>query len=195
MRAWRFIGLALAALLSTGCATSYLLEAQVGSFSRPPVPTAPFTYRHERLPSQAADAERAELEALADAALARAGLRRDDAAARYSLQLQARSQRVVSPYTDPRDPWFGWAWAWPGRGWAWSLHRPFPRTEPDWYDRQVHLVLRDLASGQVVYETQAASDGPFFGQKAVFAALLEAALKDFPAPPEGARRVEVPIPR
>ena len=57
------------------------------------------------------------------------------------------------------------------------------------------LVIRHLASGQVVYETQGAHDGRWPDNNAVLPAMLDAALAGFPNPPPGPRRIELEIPR
>src|SRR3954466_9396506 len=96
------------ATLLSGCATGYLLDNRVQAYSGlPSLPPAP-TYRFERLPSQASPAQD-QVEQMADPALFKAGLRRDDAAPRFSVQVTARVQRVLSPWADPYDPW-GWGW-------------------------------------------------------------------------------------
>ena len=64
---------ALAAFVLSGCATGYVLDNQVQSFSQlPAMPAAP-TYRFERTLSQQADPAQQALEALADPALHQAG--------------------------------------------------------------------------------------------------------------------------
>ena len=57
------------------------------------------------------------------------------------------------------------------------------------------LIIRHLGTAQVVFETQAANDGPWSDSDAVVAAMFEAALKDFPNPPPGVRRINIEIPR
>ena len=100
---------ALAAAGLAGCATGYLLDNQVQSYSHLSTIPAPATYRFERLPSQQAmNPQQTELEALADGALHKAGFRRDDASPRYSVLVTARAQRTLSPYSDPWD--YGWGW-------------------------------------------------------------------------------------
>ena len=102
----RLVRLFTAALLATtltGCATGYLLDNQVQSFSSLPALPATASYRFERLPSQLADPTQAALEGLADPALHKAGLRRDDAAPRYSVQVAARITRTLSPWADPQS--------------------------------------------------------------------------------------------
>jgi hypothetical protein len=148
-------------------------------------------------------------------ALDAAGLRRDDAAARYSVQIGARVTRVLSPWDDPwlNGGWGGWgAWGygrpyyggWGGRGWggrgAWGgwgggAFGGFPPMANPWYAREVSVVMRDLGSQRVVYETHARNDGPYSTDGAVLPAMFQAALRGFPTPPQGVRRVDVEIQR
>lgn len=187
----------LAALLLSGCAAGYILDNNVQSFSGlaalPPEPT----YRFERLPSQQSPAH-TQLEALADPALHKAGLRRDDAKPRYSVQVTARLQRVLSPWA---SPWDGWGWG----GWGWGAglgrHHPhafghfgaFGRLESPWYQREVEVIVRELRSNRVVFESRANNDGPWLDHASVLPAMFEAALQGFPNPPPGPRRVNIQI--
>ncbi len=192
MRSWR-LALPAAALLLSGCST-YLLENNVQSFSGLPALPAIPTYTFERLPSQASQPGQNTLEALADPALFKAGLRRDDAAPRYTVQVSARVQRVLSPWADPWD-----SWGWGGWGSRYAFHHPgfccgpFPRMEQPWFQREVGVVVREKASNQVVYETHAASDGPWLDQAVVLPAMFDAALQGFPNPPQGVRRVNIQL--
>jgi len=196
MRSWRLALPAAAAVLLSGCST-YLLENNVQSFSGLPALPANPTYSFERLPSQANQPGQNTLEALADPALFRAGLRRDDSAPRYTVQVSARVQRVLSPWADPWDSW-GWG-GWGGFGPHHAFHHPgfwggpFPRMEQPWFQREVGVVVREKASNQVVYETHAASDGPWLDQAVVLPAMFDAALQGFPNPPQGARRVNIQL--
>ncbi len=134
--------LLLAVALLAGCASAYRIENTVQSFSSLPGVPAQASYRYERLPSQAADPAQARLEAAADAALGRAGLRRDEAQARYAVQAYSRMQQVVSPWAGPR--WSGWgSWGtWSGhRGlgvgvgvplWGWDRARPGTSAKSAW---------------------------------------------------------------
>ncbi len=103
----------VAAALLTGCASVYRMDNTVQSFSSLAQVPAPAGYRYERLPSQVSDPAQPRLEALADAALARVGLRRDDAAPAYSVQVWTRMQYAVSPWAQPR--WGGFS-GWGGVG-------------------------------------------------------------------------------
>ena len=188
----------------SGCATVWRIDNDVRTFSSlPGIPTA--GYRFERLPSQqtAPDAQ-AQIEAMAQSALAKVGLKRDDAAAAYTVQASARVQRDWrGTYGDPLyDPFFG---PWPGfglshgflfagRGGA-SVGFMFGGMESAYFRREVSLVVRELATGKVVYETHAAHDGRWADSQAVLPAMFEAAVSGFPAAPEGQRRVNVDVPR
>jgi hypothetical protein len=66
---------------------------------------------------------------------------------------------------------------------------------PTYYRHEASLLLRDLRTGEVVYETSATHEGPWSDRDNVLRALLTAALKDFPNPPAGTHRVKVEIPR
>ncbi|MDB5752062.1 MAG: hypothetical protein JWP65_2483 [Ramlibacter sp.] len=193
-RAVRFFAWALAALALSGCATGFLLDNQVQTFSHLTAPPASPTYRFERLPSQQADPAQSALEALADPALYRAGLRRDDAAPRFGVQVTARTSRMLSPYADPWDAWGGgWGMGLGGRGIGIGFGMPFGRMESPWFQREVGVVVRDLASNQVVYETRATNSGPWLDNMAVIPAMFEAALQGFPNPPGGPRRVDIHV--
>jgi len=180
----------LAASLLSGCAAGYLLDNNVQAFSTLPALPGQPTYRFERLPSQQSPAQ-AQLEAMADPALHNAGLRRDDANPRYSVQVGARLQRELSPWA---TPWDGWGWG--GAGWGWGGGwggSPFGRMESPWYQREVSVIVRELASNRVVFESHAANEGPWLDNGSVFPAMFEAALRGFPNPPAGPRRVDIQI--
>lgn len=181
--------------LLTGCASTYLLENNVQAFSGLPAMPANTSYRFERLPSQQAlpaQQAQAALEALADPALHKAGLRRDDARPVYSVQVTARIQRAVSPWADPWE-WGGWGGGFGYWGHGWGFGGPFPRMEQPWYQREVGVVVRELASNKVVFESRATNDGPWLDNNSVLAAMFDAALQGFPNTPSGARRVNIQV--
>jgi hypothetical protein len=189
---YRLLFLPFAALLLalSGCATSYILDNSVQSFSSlPAVPTQP-TYRFERLPSQQAP-DQAQLEAMADAALHKAGLRRDDANPRYTVQVGARLQAVLSPWADPWDGWGGFGFR--RRGLGFGFGSRFGTMESPWYHREVSVIVRELATNRVVYETKATNDGPWSSSASVFPAMFEAAMQGFPNPPTGPRTVNIQV--
>lgn len=183
----------LASVMLAGCATGYLLDNHVQSFpTLPAVPANP-TYRFERLPSQQASPGQSQLEALADPALFKAGFRRDDAAPRYSVQVTARVQPVLSPWADPWDGWGGWGMGFGRRGLGVGFGGPFPRMERAWYHREVGVVVREVPSNRVAYETHATNDGPWADNASVLPAMFDAALQGFPNPPPGRRRVDIQV--
>jgi hypothetical protein len=59
------------------------------------------------------------------------------------------------------------------------------------YQRVLSLVLRDLATGQVVYETQASMDSRWPIDNDLVPAMVTAALHGFPNPPAGLQRITV----
>lgn len=191
-------------LLLGGCASVYLVDNQVQSFPRwaaGQAPVGPQTYRFERLPSQLdgeAAAAQAQLEELTRAALARVGWNLSDAQALapWAVQVQAGANRL--PRAPWEEPWYGL-----GPGWGWGLHTfngswggsLFMRMDIPYHERQVSLLIRHTASGQVVYETSARHDGRWNSSPELWSAMLDAALRDFPTPPQGARQVNIEVPR
>lgn len=186
------LGLCLAVSLLAGCASTFLVDSNVQSFSSLTALPAQPSYRFERLPSQQEPGQ-AQLEAMADAALHRAGLRRDDANPRYAVQVSGRLQPMLSPWADP------WRW---GGGWGIGYHRrglglgfggPWGGMESPWYHREVAVVVRELPSNRVVFESHASHEGPWLDNNTVFPAMFQAAMQGFPNPPPGLRRVDVQV--
>ena len=180
------LALSLAALL-TACAAPPPPQATVQVFTLAPRLAPGTTYRHERLPSQAARPDLPLLERVADTAFARAGLRRDDAAARLAVEVAISQESVAYG-----PGWGGWGGSSVGVGVGGGsggggvgigLSFPIGGMAPVYPTQRADVVLRDLASGQVVFQAQASGAG---GNPAV---LLEAALRDFPNAPPGARTV------
>lgn len=190
----RLLPIVLLALALTGCATRWVVDSNVRSFSSLEAVPAQATYRFERLPSQqAGEASQQRLEAMAEAALERVGLRRDDADARYTAQVGASVTVVLSPWA---DPWFHGGGPWPyGPYWAgggfWGP--AFLPPADTWYAREVSIVLRELPSHRVVYETRARNDGPYATSRDVLPVMFQAALEGFPTPPTGERRVDIEL--
>lgn len=183
-----------AAAVLAGCSSGpRMVEGQVQSFSTLAALPAPATYRIERLPSQQMPSFEP-IAALADQALARAGLRRDDAAPRLLVQIGVQADAV--PRYDPFGPFGPAPWGfggWYGRGWgvhgAWRFNEPTPL-----YRRAVSLVVRDATTQAVVYETSAVHEDVWVADPAVYGVLFDAALQGFPQPPQGPRQVRLPLP-
>jgi len=130
---------------------------------------------------------------------------RDDAAARYSVQISNRMQPyMVDQWGRPFDSsrvrgsimigsgglggMFGM-----GVGMGMGVGPGFPPQSH--YRHEASLLLRELSSGQVVYETSATHEGPWSDSDNILRALFAAALKDFPTPPVGRHTVKVEISR
>lgn len=188
----------LAAGVLSGCSTVMMVDSEVRSFATQPVMAAGVAYRFERLPSQLGNNRQALLEGFAGNALGKVGLRRDDAAAQYSVQItEGLIRENRAPWNDPwrQGMWSGSVYM-GNHGNGVGLRFPmFPFPETPLFVREVGLTLRDLASQKVVYETRAVHDGPSAQGDAVLPAMFEAALRDFPNPPQGPRRIYIEAPR
>jgi hypothetical protein len=166
-----------------------MIDSDVQSFTGAGVLASPADFRFERLPSQQQDTDtQTQLESLAQEALERVGLMRNDAGGRYLAQVGVGVDSIRNPhYRPPRQRWV--------RGADGRLYeeRPlFPEVEVPWFRHRVHLTLRDSTNGQLAYETSAVFDGPWRDTWNLLPPMLEAALKDYPLP--GSRRVVVELP-
>jgi len=187
-------------LLLGGCGGMRLVESNVTAISTLPPGTATLTgahYRFERLPSQAEQPNFERVQTAAEAALTHVGLVHDEAGAQYSVLLSAS----VLPFgTDswgsPASRGYGGVMIGGGGGGvgtAFGFGMNFPASTS--YRREVSVLMRDLHTGLVVYETRATSDVPWADTDNVLPAMFEAALQEFPHPPAGARKVGIEIPR
>ncbi|MGV0961750.1 MAG: DUF4136 domain-containing protein [Limnohabitans sp.] len=202
MRLWS-ISIVLALGLLSGCATVRLIDSDVVSVASVPagMNLQGARYRFERLPSQANNPEAGLAEQQAQAAMGAVGLVRDDAQARISVQVNfAGTQYLADAWGRPLPPG---AWSpfygsiamgrgiGPNAGLGMGMRFP----PPTQYRREVSLIMRDLQSGLVVYETRASHDGIWSDSAQIFATLFQAAMANFPNPPAGPRRVNIEIPR
>jgi hypothetical protein len=202
-----FIAVIAGALLA-GCSSMRIVDSQVAAFSKLEALPAATSWRFERLPSQqnlqeVQAARQSKLEAMAAQELAKLGFKpqaeNEGAAAKYSVQLSARIQRLDRGPLD--DPWRGYGVGLPGRDYVVTssgrvIYSPvFPSLPPPWYVREVGLIIRDTADNRVVYETKAQHEGRWADDEAVLPAMFAAALQGFPKPPEGRRMVNIEIPR
>jgi len=194
------IYIARAALLSiafwtTGCASVRLIDTQVNSFV-PQQVAAGASYQFDRLPSQQADTvAQTRLEQLAGQALAKAGLRQAQPA---DLRVQVSAVQRQDSTAGSNGMNIGLQLGWVlGNGSVMLGNRgmliPGLDAQPNYW-RQVSLVMRDTA-GAVVFESHASHEGIWADSDPVLAAMLDAALQGFPAPPTGSRRVNIEIPR
>ena len=82
------------------------------------------------------------------------------------------------------------------RGAAFGLSFPLGYSTPSpYFHRDLTLLVRDLGSSQIVFETRVTNDGVQNETPAVLSAMLDAALQGFPQPPPGPRRINIQIPR
>jgi hypothetical protein len=158
-------------------------------------------YRFESVPQGVGQPPVERIEALAEAALARAGLVRDEARPRLAIQATALVQAYwvdewgPGPYGGWSNPrlalglGYGWRGGGIGLGWGGPLWSP----SVPMYASEAHVLMRDLQTGQIVYDSRARHDGPWHNTDAVLAALFVAALEGYPNPPAGPRRVDVPV--
>jgi hypothetical protein len=194
----------------TGCA-SVTVDSEVNAFSKlSPTAVVNSSYRFEVLPSQQIEpARQAKVEGAAQVALQKVGLTRNDRAARYSVQIGVRSAEVLrgaypgywdhglggfSGFGRFGDPYWRSSFYGPGFYPGFGFHSPFYPSATSSYRHEVTLLLRDVASQQVVFETKAVHEGFWRDTERLLPALLEAALRDFPNPPRGARQIEVSLP-
>lgn len=200
IRRWvALLALTFMMVVLTGCAGMRIVDTDVRAFAAEPGVQVPATYRFERLPLQQRQGEfRDWLETITQAELTQVGMQRDDVAPQYSVMIDLRMAR------DPRAPWDDAPF------WGGFYHRnavvlpsgavvyvPTVAMQFDtpYYRREVHLLVRRLSDGMVVFESRANHDGRWSDDRAVLPAMLEAALRGFPNPPQGLRRVDIEIPR
>jgi Domain of unknown function (DUF4136) len=200
----RFLSLACAALVLSGCAALNNLNNEVSTFGPWPADRKPASFVFERLPSQQAHPERqVQLETAARGALEAAGFRAaaDENSAVYLMQIGARvTSNDPWIYNDPlfwRGGWrYGGRW---GRGWGpgwgrgWGYGGGFDYGYSPSFDREVALLIRDRKTGQLLYEARATNSGPSASIDYLMPAMFEAALKDFPSAGPNPRNVVTQI--
>ena len=196
---WAGVAAILAAL--SACATGpRTVDAQVRTVAAQPPGAAVLNqahYRFDRVPPVAGQPAPDKLEAMAQAALARVGLQRGHAGAAISVQVGATSGAYWA------DGWgrpLGWGPRMSlgmgfGRGGAlgWGMGWPLDDPSVPVYVSEVSLLMRDLRTGQIVYDTRARHDGPWSDTDNILPALFAAALEGFPNPAQTERPVGVPL--
>ncbi|ALK87583.1 DUF4136 domain-containing protein [Limnohabitans sp. 63ED37-2] len=206
LKRWFSVAVAALALsFLTGCASVRLIDSDVVSVAAAPpgMSLQGAKYRFERLPSQVHNPEAGLAEQQAQAAMTAVGLVRDDANASLSVMVGfSGTQYLADPWGRPLGSgWTPYGSIAIGSGFGRNLGSHvglgvgmrFP--PPTHYRREVSVVMRDLKSGQVVYETRASHAGPWSDSVPIFATLFQAALANFPNPPAGPRRVNIEVPR
>lgn len=195
----RWVGLMAiaAAALLTGCSTIREVNSTVQSYSSLGDIPQPPTYRLETLPSQQGQVSFPAIEVQAQQALARVGLKRDDSNPSLLVQISAAAKYTRDyaswPYYDPWGPRWGWGMGY-GRGMGMGFGGGFMFDGPPLeYYRAVSIVMRDLKTQKIVYETSAQRQDVWTDDPAIFGILFDAALTGFPKPPQGTRTVRTII--
>lgn len=180
-------------------------------------------YRFERLPSQQPRSPATSapstlapqlsvqdrIEAAAQTALARVGLvRSESAGVTFSVQVAFTTRQISPRYAAfPGDAYDGIFFGGTGfassglligggsRGASIGLSFPlfYPFAERAAFVHELIVVLRDLSSGSIVFESRAQHDSFVTNGLSVLPAMLEAALKGFPEPPPGLQRLSIEV--
>lgn len=197
-RRWAAVALVAAAAVLAGCASGpRQITSNVQSYASMAGIPLPATYRLELLPSQSQQSSFIKVEAAAEKALQRVGLTRDPRPdlARLVVQVGANASqgRAYHPAYDDwfYGPRFGFGMGWGGPRMGMGIH--WMDTPPMVYYRGVKLVLRDQQTQKIVYETSAAYDEVWMDDNLIWNILFDAALTDFPHPPQGSRTVRTTL--
>lgn len=200
---WRRTACGVASVLVlTACTGLRTVDTDVAAFPQwknaPPAPNT--AYRFERLPSQQSPQEQQDaVEAAARAALAKVGMELNPAAPRYAVQVVSSSQPVYdgsSGYGGGPGVFLGGGSGGGGSGVGVGLSFPLGRGASSSSVRHdLTIVMREVATQQVVFETRATHGGTSGDKLAVLPAMMDAALRGFPEPPPGTRRISVEAPR
>lgn len=190
LRGLKVASAVLLAIVLGACSTVRTADSSVTSFAGQAAAVSGATYRFEQLPSQSKEPLYGEIQAMAEKALSETGLKRDDAAARYSVEISMVSEQFLrqpfvvmgrySRFVMPSDRLF-----WPG-------YYPSMMDSVS-YRYQLRLVMRDTSTARVAYETTAELEVPWSDSINMIPALLKAALRDYPVPPTSTRKVQVEL--
>ena len=198
IRRWAIAAALGGAAILTGCASGpRQINSSVQSYASMGGVSLPTTYRLELLPSQSQQHSFNRIEAAAEKSLRRVGLTRDNRPehARLVVQVGANASqgRAYHPAYDDwfYGPRFGFGMGFGGPRMGVGMH--FMDTPPMVYYRGVKLVLRDQQTQKIVYETSAAYDEVWMDDNLIWDILFDAALSDFPNPPQGTRTVRTTL--
>ena len=194
---WRASACGMVSLLVlTACAGLRTVDTDVTAFSQwknaPPGPNT--AYRFERLPSQQLPQEQQDaVELVARAALAKVGMELMSAAPRYTVQVVTSSQPITDGYSGFGGPgvFLGGGSGGSGGGVGVGLSFPLGRSASASVRHDLTIVMREVSTQQVVFETRATHGGTSGDKLAVLPAMMDAALRGFPEPPPGTRRINV----
>lgn len=187
----------LAAMALAGCAVGprvidSAVTTQVAHAPGDALLTQP-RYRFLQVAEVVGQPAQQQVQAMAAAALARVGAVQDDANPTVSVEAEAHvaPHWVYDLYGGPSNAQMALGFG--GGGWGLGFGVPlYWDTPTQMYLTDVTLVLRDLQTGQILYDTRARHDG-LRADAGVLQALFAAALEGYPNPPLGTRRVDVPL--
>ena len=186
--------LALATVVLTGCATSRNIDSEVRSFGGPTPIAAGASYRFERLPSMAQSPTQDALETATAKVLAGKGLVRNDSNARYTVQVRLDVDRVaLDRYPFGAGALLSDRVVLASDGSLWQRVRR-PLIDPVAYRHAAHILVRDIAAGNAVFETQAVQEGPWSDTPNLLEPIVEAALRDYPQAAPTPKTVTVVLP-
>jgi hypothetical protein len=216
MKLWSLALLAVCMSLLSGCGTLRNIDSKVQTStqwpSSTPVPTQAL-YRLERLPADVNNLQAGWAEIELQSALTPLGWTRNDVDAQYSVWIGVQAAEYVVDMRGRvvRGPWFNHLHMSVGNGYrprsavgmglTFSTGGPLNAgmrpdlMEPPIYVREVSILVRDLKTGQVVYQTVATHDGPWSDHQNIWRAMIPAALQGFPNPTQAQRKVVTPIAR
>ena len=202
MKTWwrRIAGGLVSLLLLTACAGLRTVDTDVSAFPqwKNTLPAPNTAYRFERLPSQQQPQEQQDaVEAAARAALAKVGMTLNPAAPRYAVQVVTSTQPITDGYGGFGGPgvFLGGGSGGGGSGVGVGLSFPLGRSASSSARHDLTIVMREVATQQVVFETRATHAGTSGDKLAVLPAMMDAALRGFPEPPLGTRRINVEVAR
>ncbi|MDO5625343.1 MAG: hypothetical protein Q4G71_11710 [Pseudomonadota bacterium] len=194
----------MTAAVLTGCATGpRTVNADVRtSAAQPPGNAVLQGARYRFEPAPPGQLPPAQVQAMAEAALARVGAVRDDTRARVSVQASAWVNTYwMDEWGAPYGGWsnprvslgLGFGRGWRGGGVGFGVGMPMASPAVAVQASEVSLLMRDVQTGQIVYDTRARHDGTWRDTDNVLAALFVAALEGYPAPAQTVRQVGVPL--
>lgn len=210
LKSWT-LALATACLaLLSGCNSMRIIESQVQTSVQWPASVVPSAssvlnlYRLERLPADVNNLQAGWAEVELEAAMKPFGWTRNDIDAHYIVWIGVRAAEFIA------DPWgrpvrgpgnsqvhlsigSGYRPHGMGLGWGFGMRQGFP--PPAGYAQEVSIIIRDLKSSQVVYQTKATHDGPWADHQTILRVMITAALQGFPNPSVLNRRVDTAIAR
>ena len=185
-------------LVLTACSTMRVVDTDVSAFSAwtaaPPGPGTRFKF--ERLPSQQATTVQQErIEALATTSLSKVGMALSPQDPTYSVQVLLVTE-ITPSYPEPTGAFGGTGVSIGGGSFGTSIGLSFPiGFSNPYFKRTLSVLIRELSSQKVVFETRALHRGSASDAYAVLPAMLDSALLGFPQPPAGMRRINVEVPR